>query len=241
MSIAATAKSDKDFANKVSDTLIVRKGLPLEGLTYSVNESADYYADNLKIENGTYIFDVMTPTEIIRNVEFNLPGKHNVLNAVAAFAMANSYEISLQVIAKALLSFKGITRRFSYKIKNENPAFIFAGMQSGENLAQYYASSDIFIFPSMTETFGNVVLEAMASGLGVIAYDYAAASTHIYPGENGQLAYFGNSSEFTDKACGYLNNYLLLQRIQMNASKYARGQSWKNIVQQFESILYKHV
>ena len=126
------------------------------------------------------------------------------------------------------------------KIKNENTAFIFAGMQRGENLAQYYASSDIFIFPSMTETFGNVVLEAMASGLGVIAYDYAAASTHIYPGENGQLAYFGNSSEFTDKACGYLNNYLLLQRIQMNASNYASTQSWSNIVQKFENILLHH-
>lgn len=126
------------------------------------------------------------------------------------------------------------------KIKKENPSFIFSGMQSGEDLAQHYASSDIFIFPSKTETFGNVILEAMASGLGVIAYDYAAAGTHIYPGEDGQLAFFGNSSEFTEKACVYLKNYLLLQRIQMNASKYACGQSWKNIVQQFENILYKH-
>jgi len=126
------------------------------------------------------------------------------------------------------------------KLKKNNPDFIFTGMKSGEDLAQHYASSDIFIFPSMSETFGNVVLEAMASGLGVIAYDYAAASTHIYPGENGQLAYFGNSSEFINKACIYINNPILLQRIQLNASNYAQGQNWKGIVKQLESILFKH-
>ena len=102
--------SFKEFADKVSDKLIVRKGLPLDGLTYSVDEKADYYADNIKIINGVYIFDVKTPTEIITNVEFNLPGKHNVLNAVAALAMANNFGVSLQVIAKALLSFKGVQR-----------------------------------------------------------------------------------------------------------------------------------
>lgn len=117
-------KSFNEFAAKVSDTLIVCKGLPLEGLTYAVNEKADYYADNIKIKNGKYIFDVKTPTEIIRNVEFNLPGKHNVLNAVAALAMANNFGVSLQVIAKALLSFKGVHRRFSYRIKSENLVLI---------------------------------------------------------------------------------------------------------------------
>ncbi|MFT7499054.1 MAG: UDP-N-acetylmuramate--alanine ligase, partial [Porticoccaceae bacterium] len=117
-------KSFKEFAAKVSDTLIICKGLPLKGQTYAVNEKADYYADNIKIKNGTYIFDVKTPTEIITNVEFNLPGKHNVLNAVAALAMANNFGVSLQVIAKALLSFKGVHRRFSYRIKSKNLVLI---------------------------------------------------------------------------------------------------------------------
>ncbi len=120
----ALESSFREFANKVSNTLIVCKGLPLEGLTYGVNEKADYYADNIKIRNGVYIFDVKTPTEIITNVEFNLPGKHNVLNAVAALAMANNYGVSLQSIAKALLSFKGVQRRFSYKIKTANLVLI---------------------------------------------------------------------------------------------------------------------
>ncbi|MBK5209480.1 MAG: UDP-N-acetylmuramate--L-alanine ligase [Flavobacteriaceae bacterium] len=121
---AELEKSFKDFADKVSDTLIVRKGLPLKGITYGINEDADYDAKNLKIEEGAYIFDVQTPSETIENIKINLPGKHNVLNAVAALAMANIFGVSLQVIAKALLTFKGIERRFSYKIKRENLVLI---------------------------------------------------------------------------------------------------------------------
>ncbi|WP_372792537.1 UDP-N-acetylmuramate--L-alanine ligase [Lutibacter sp.] len=117
-------KSFRDFAAKVSNTLIVKKGLPIEGLTYGINEDADYDAKNLKIEGGAYVFDVQTPSEYIKNIKINLPGKHNVLNAMAALAMANNFGISLQVIAKALLSFKGVKRRFSYKINTENLVLI---------------------------------------------------------------------------------------------------------------------
>jgi len=117
-------KSFQEFANKVSDKLIVKKGLPIVGQTFGLEEDADYNAYNIRIENGVYIFNVKTPSENIENIKIYLPGKHNVLNAVAALAMANSFGISLQVIAKALLSFKGIKRRFSYKIKTENLVLI---------------------------------------------------------------------------------------------------------------------
>jgi UDP-N-acetylmuramate--alanine ligase len=117
-------KSFKDFAAKVSDRLIVRKGLPINGKTYGIEESADYDAKNIKIEKGTYSFDVQTPSEYIKNIKINLPGKHNVLNAVAALAMANSFGVPLHVIAKALLTFKGIKRRFSYKIMTDNLVLI---------------------------------------------------------------------------------------------------------------------
>jgi UDP-N-acetylmuramate--alanine ligase len=117
-------KSFNDFAAKVSDRLIVRKGLPIKGTTYGIEECADYDAKNIKIEKGTYSFDVQTQSEYIKNIKINLPGKHNVLNAVAALAMANSLGVSLHVIAKALLTFKGIKRRFSYKIKTDNLVLI---------------------------------------------------------------------------------------------------------------------
>lgn len=116
----ALQESFKEFANKVTDTLIVAKGVPLDGLTYAVNEDADYKAYNLKITNGTYFFDVKTPTSEIKNIEFNLPGKHNIMNSLAALAMADVKGVSLEDIKNRLATFKGVQRRFSYKIKNED-------------------------------------------------------------------------------------------------------------------------
>jgi UDP-N-acetylmuramate--alanine ligase len=110
-------KTFLDFSKKVSDTLIIAKGLPLKGLTYAINEEADYKAFNVKIESGKYIFDVQTPSESMRNIEFHLPGKHNVMNALAALAMADAYGVSLENIKQRLETFKGVKRRFSYKIK----------------------------------------------------------------------------------------------------------------------------
>jgi UDP-N-acetylmuramate--alanine ligase len=117
---AALEESFVEFTTKVSDTLIVAKGLPLQGLTYAVNEAADYSAFNVKIESGKYIFDVQTPSEIIKNIEFHLPGMHNVMNALAALAMADVYGISLENIKLSLSTFKGVKRRFSYKIKTND-------------------------------------------------------------------------------------------------------------------------
>lgn len=116
--------SFKEFANKVSNTLIVAKGLPLNGLTYAIEEEADYRAENIKIEKGTYFFDIKTPSSKIKNVELHLPGKHNVMNALAAFAMADVYGVSLEKIKNRLKAFKGVQRRFSYKIKSEKVVFI---------------------------------------------------------------------------------------------------------------------
>ena len=114
---AALQESFVAFAQKVSQTLIVAKGLPLKGLTYAIDESADYKAFHLKIESGKYIFDVQTPSGSIANIHFHLPGKHNVMNALAALAMADVYGVPLEEIKQGLASFKGVQRRFSYKIK----------------------------------------------------------------------------------------------------------------------------
>lgn len=120
----ALQESFKEFANKVTDTLIVAKGIPLKGLTYAVNENADYKAYNLKITNGTYFFDVKTPTSEIKNIAFNLPGKHNVMNALAALAMADVKGVSLEDIKERLKTFKGVQRRFTYKIKTADLVLI---------------------------------------------------------------------------------------------------------------------
>ncbi|WP_407264667.1 UDP-N-acetylmuramate--L-alanine ligase [Tenacibaculum maritimum] len=120
----ALQQSFKDFAGKVSNTLIVAKGLPLEGLTYAIDEEADYKAFNLRVAQGTYIFDVKTPSSEITNIELNLPGNHNVMNALAALAIADVYGISLEKIKEQLRTFKGVKRRFTYKIKTEDLVLI---------------------------------------------------------------------------------------------------------------------
>lgn len=117
-------QSFRDFASKVSDTLIVAKGLPLKGLTYAVDEKADYKAYNVKIEAGKYVFDVKTPTSEIKNITFHLPGNHNMMNALAALAIADVYGLPLEKIKEQLGSFKGVQRRFSYKIKTKDVVLI---------------------------------------------------------------------------------------------------------------------
>ncbi|MEW5889840.1 MAG: glycosyltransferase family 1 protein [Pseudomonadota bacterium] len=78
---------------------------------------------------------------------------------------------------------------------------VFAGVRTGEDLARHYASADVFLFPSETETYGNVTAEALASGLAVAAYDYAAAAELVRDGENGALAPLGHADAFVAAAC----------------------------------------
>jgi len=123
---ASIEASFVEFAGKVEDknNLFIAKGLPLEGISVAVNEEANYKAFNIRIENSAYVFDVQTPSEIIKDIQFNLPGKHNLTNALIALAMANTYGTPTESIAKALFTFKGVKRRFSYQIKEENVVYI---------------------------------------------------------------------------------------------------------------------
>jgi UDP-N-acetylmuramate--alanine ligase len=123
---ASIEASFVEFAEKTEDpkNLFIAKGLPLDGNTVAVNENADYKAFNIRIKNSQYIFDVQTPTEIIKDLQFGLPGKHNLTNAVMALAMAKKFGAPTAAIAKALLSFRGIKRRFSYQIKTKSLVFI---------------------------------------------------------------------------------------------------------------------
>ena len=115
-----------EFAAKVEDKnkLFITKELPLAGISVAVNEEADFKAFNIRIENSQYVFDVQTPTEVIRDLQFALPGKHNLMNALMALAMAKTFGTPTDAIAKALKSFKGIKRRFSYQIKEDNLVYI---------------------------------------------------------------------------------------------------------------------
>lgn len=119
-------ESFNDFAALVpqSGKLFFKKGLPLKGETIGVEEGADYEAINVHVENGSYLFDLKTPEKIISGFRCNLPGKHNLLNAVTALAMALEYGSPAEDLPQALAGFKGVKRRFSYKIKKDDLVLI---------------------------------------------------------------------------------------------------------------------
>ncbi|MFV8359455.1 UDP-N-acetylmuramate--L-alanine ligase [Flavobacterium sp. LS1P3] len=122
----AIEESFLEFASKIEDksNLFITKELPIEGVTCAVNEDAVFKACNVRIGNGSYVFDVQTPTEVIKDLHFGLPGRHNLMNALMAIAMAKLFGTPTDAIAKAITSFKGIKRRFSYQIKTEAKVYI---------------------------------------------------------------------------------------------------------------------
>jgi len=115
-----------EFANKVSDKskLFITTALPLEGTTVAVNENAVYKAFNVRIDSGSYLFDIETPAGVLKDFRFGLPGRHNLMNALMAIAMAVSFGTPTDSIAAALASFKGVRRRFSYQIKTNDFVYI---------------------------------------------------------------------------------------------------------------------
>ena len=122
----AIEESFLEFAFKVQDknNLFITKELPIEGVICAVNEEAVYKAFNVRVGDGSYVFDVQTPTEIIKDLHFGLPGRHNLMNALMAIAMANLFGTPTDAIAKAIASFKGIKRRFSYQVKTAAKVYI---------------------------------------------------------------------------------------------------------------------
>lgn len=116
------------------------------------------------------------------------------------------------------------------------PEALLAGMKTGEALAAHYASADMFLFPSLTETYGNVTPEAMASGLPVVAYDYAAASQLIRHGENGMLASLDRSDEFSRHAAWLAAHPGQARTLGAAARRTATEHDWDRVVAQLEGV-----
>ena len=118
------------------------------------------------------------------------------------------------------------------------PEIIFPGMLSQSNLAAYYASSDLFIFPSQTETFGNVTLEALASGIPVLAFDCAAARDWVQTGVNGWLVAENNPEGFAAQAVTVFNSKDLLEQITQSTRQQVVHLDWDQIAEQVESVFW---
>ena len=116
----------KIFAKKLdrNGKLLVRNGLPIQGITYGIADGSDYTIENLGVHHGAYRFDIKTPEQTIKNVVFQKPGRHNLMNALAALAMAVEAGHEPDRLVQGLATFKGVQRRFSYQIKANDFVFI---------------------------------------------------------------------------------------------------------------------
>lgn len=126
------------------------------------------------------------------------------------------------------------------QFETEWPGLVFCGPRTGTDLARHYASADCFLFPSLTETFGNVILEAMASGLAVVAFDEAAAHEHIEHGVDGLLAPPADTAAFVDLACRLAGDLLRMRGLGLRARQAVEPHDWNRIVDRLEQI-YREV
>lgn len=123
------------------------------------------------------------------------------------------------------------------EIRRQNVGYVIAGRLVNGELSAHYASADIFLFPSLSETFGNVTLEAMASGLGIVAYRYAAAREHLRDGETALVAEPGDERAYLAAAVRLAADLEYARSLGRAARRIAEDLTWKRIVRDFEAVL----
>ncbi|CAN5416590.1 glycosyltransferase family 1 protein [soil metagenome] len=123
------------------------------------------------------------------------------------------------------------------ELERRLPDALFCGHRSGADLAQIYASADLFLFPSLTDTFGNVVLEALASGLPTVAFDRAAANMHMSDGVDGRVIATDDPAGFIIAAVSLAADATLRAHLSVNARGTALALGWDSVLDRFEASL----
>jgi glycosyltransferase involved in cell wall biosynthesis len=149
--------------------------------------------------------------------------------------VVQSYQQIRQSVPNSKLVFVG-DGPYRSTLQERCPDAVFAGFQTGHDLASHYASADLFLFPSLTETFGNVTLEAMSSGLPVVAYEHAAAKELITPSRHGALAQAGNADHFLAQAMLLASNPALREDMRLHVRNRAMEMGWSAIMDKLESV-----
>ena len=225
----------KKFHNSASLTLVPTRQLQ--------NELSGYGFINLKIIPRGIDTHQFNPRK--RNLELRKAWGANEATKVLIYVGRLAAEKNLSTIFDAYHSAKRIEPNTKLvlvgdgplrdELMAEHPEVIFSGFQKGRELAEHYASGDIFLFASQTETFGNVTLEAMASGLAVVAYPLAAAAELIQSGHNGMLAMDQGGLYFEMAVQALINQPMLVEKIKLNAANVGENYSWESILNQTES------
>jgi glycosyltransferase involved in cell wall biosynthesis len=121
------------------------------------------------------------------------------------------------------------------------PEAVFTGHRQGEELSQIYASSDILLFPSTTETFGNVVLEGLSSGIPAIVADVGGCAEIIRKSGGGIIVPASEPERFYEATLGLINNPAEWERLQRKGLEYASRQSWDRINDELIRLYYELV
>ena len=137
---------------------------------------------------------------------------------------------SVQPRARFVLVSDGPLRK---KLQRRHSWAVFTGFLEREDLARHYASADAFLYPSLTETFGNVVTESMASGLAVCAYNYAAAARYLRHGENGLLVALGDETDFIGRSVELARDARLRRSLGLIARATAENIPWGRVIDGF--------
>jgi glycosyltransferase involved in cell wall biosynthesis len=118
-------------------------------------------------------------------------------------------------------------------LQRQFPNGVFTGFISRDDLARHYASADAFLYPSLTETFGNVVTESMASGLAVCAYNYAAAARYVRHRENGLLVALDDETDFISRSVELARDTRLRRSLGLIARATAENIPWGRVIDGF--------
>ncbi|HET8886440.1 MAG TPA: UDP-N-acetylmuramate--L-alanine ligase [Salinimicrobium sp.] len=206
--------SFKAFADLVPSEgkVFVKNGLSLQGTSIGIEDDADFSIQKISIENGSYFFSLKTPSETIENLQLNLPGRHNLMNAATALSMAITYGTPISELRKALASFKGVDRRFNYIIKSDDfvliddyahhPAEIHAVHQAVREMHPGKKIAAVFqphLF-SRTRDFADDFAESLTAFDEVLLLD-------IYPAR--ELPITGINSELILGKIGHHNKQLV--------------------------------
>jgi glycosyltransferase involved in cell wall biosynthesis len=166
-----------------------------------------------------------------------------VIVSVGRLAAEKNLELTVRAYKAAKQRYSDVRLVFvgdgplRHRLQQECPEAIFSGMQHGEALAAHYASGDLFVFPSLTETFGNVTLEALASGLAVVAFDCAAARQLISHGVTGLLAPVNNENSLIEQSVALAGNAELRAALGRAARELGLKNGWNSVIQRTESVL----
>lgn len=126
-------------------------------------------------------------------------------------------------------------------LRERCPEAVYTGLLRGEALAAHYASADLLLFPSESDTFGNVTLEGMASGLAVVAYDLAAANEHVRDGHNGCCVPPGDRAAYVRAVTALAAaDPILLQGLRAQARQSAEALTWRSVLDRFTARLLRH-